>query len=90
MHANDSMDPCGSCRDRHQNIGAGQIGTAPFAELLRHPVASQVPFIVETPGPKAAHAADVATLKRLRARLTLSAVHRASPGGTPARRNAPR
>jgi deoxyribonuclease IV len=68
VHANDSMDPCGSCRDRHQNIGAGHIGTAPFAELLRHPVASQVPFIVETPGPAAAQAADVATLKHLRSR----------------------
>jgi deoxyribonuclease IV len=68
VHANDSMDPCGSCRDRHQNVGAGQLGTAPFAELLHHPVAEQVPFIVETPGPKAAQAADVATLKRLRGR----------------------
>jgi len=68
VHANDSMDPCGSCRDRHQNIGAGMMGTAPFAELLQHTVASQVPFIVETPGPKAAQAADVATLKRLRGR----------------------
>jgi deoxyribonuclease IV len=66
VHANDSKDPCGSCRDRHQNIGAGLIGTAPFAELLRHPLAARVPFIVETPGPKAAQAADVAALKRLR------------------------
>lgn len=66
IHANDSMDPCGSCRDRHQNIGAGLIGEAPFADLLHHPLASQVPFIVETPGPKPAQAADVATLKRLR------------------------
>ena len=74
VHANDSMDPCGSCRDRHQNIGAGLIGAAPFAELLHHPVASQVPFIVETPGPEAAQAADVATLQRLRAHLDISAV----------------
>jgi deoxyribonuclease IV len=74
VHANDSMDPCGSCRDRHQNIGAGQIGAGPFAELLRHPVASQVPFIVETPGPKAAQAADVATLKRRRGASAISAV----------------
>lgn len=74
VHANDSMDPCGSCRDRHQHIGAGLIGTQPFADLLRHPVASQIPFIVETPGPKAAQAADVATLQRLRAHLDISAV----------------
>jgi deoxyribonuclease IV len=63
IHANDSKDGCGSHRDRHENIGAGQIGTAPFAALLRHPATRGVPFIVETPGQ---HAADVATLKALR------------------------
>jgi deoxyribonuclease-4 len=67
VHANDSKDPCGSHRDRHENIGAGQIGARPFAALLRHPAAAGVPFVVETPGPKTAHAADVATLQRLRA-----------------------
>jgi deoxyribonuclease-4 len=68
VHANDSKDPCGSRRDRHENIGAGQIGERPFAALLRHPASAGVPFVVETPGPKAAHAADIATLVRLRAR----------------------
>ncbi|HTT49781.1 MAG TPA: deoxyribonuclease IV [Streptosporangiaceae bacterium] len=68
VHANDSMDPCGSGRDRHQHIGAGLIGAAPFAGLLRHPGAAGVPFIVETPGPQPAQAADVAALKRLRGR----------------------
>jgi deoxyribonuclease IV len=67
VHANDSKDPCGSHRDRHENIGAGQIGARPFAALLRHPASAGVPFVVETPGPKTAHAADVATLQRLRA-----------------------
>jgi deoxyribonuclease-4 len=66
IHANDSKDGCGSRRDRHENIGAGKIGTAPFAALLRHPATRGVPFIVETPGPREAVAADVATLKALR------------------------
>jgi deoxyribonuclease-4 len=68
IHANDSKDACGSHRDRHANIGAGQIGIAAFAALLRHPATEGVPFIVETPGPRAAVAADVATLKALRAK----------------------
>jgi deoxyribonuclease-4 len=63
IHANDSKDGCGSHRDRHENIGAGQMGTAPFAALLHHPATRGVPFIVETPG---SHATDVATLKTLR------------------------
>jgi deoxyribonuclease-4 len=68
VHANDSKDPCGSRRDRHENIGAGQIGEGPFATLLRHPAAAGVPFVIETPGPRGAHAADIATLTRLRGR----------------------
>ncbi len=68
VHANDAKDPCGSRRDRHENIGAGHIGTEPFRELLRHPLTAGVPFIVETPGHAAAQARDVATLKSLRGR----------------------
>jgi hypothetical protein len=52
-----------------------------FAELLHHPVAAQVPFIVETPGPQAAQAADVATLKGLRGSARVSAVSCAPPAG---------
>ncbi len=66
VHANDSATGCGSRRDRHANIGAGQIGAAPIGELLRQPALADAPFVVETPGGEQAHAADVATLKALR------------------------
>jgi deoxyribonuclease-4 len=65
VHANDSVLGCGSKRDRHEAIGAGMIGTAPFRELLA--ALPGVPFVVETPGGKAGHARDIATLKELRA-----------------------
>lgn len=67
VHANDSLDPCGSQRDRHASIGAGRIGLDPFAELFRHPVTRGVPVIIETPGKAPEHAKDVAALKALRA-----------------------
>jgi deoxyribonuclease-4 len=68
VHANDSKDPCGSCRDRHENIGAGYIGEKPFAALFRHPEVAGVPFIIETPGrDPAPHRKDIETLKTLRA-----------------------
>lgn len=68
VHANDSKDPCGSFRDRHERIGQGHIGEAAFGELLRHPAVQGVPLIVETPGGKDAWAEDIALLRRLAAR----------------------
>jgi deoxyribonuclease-4 len=65
IHANDSRDPCGSRRDRHEHIGAGRIGAGLFADLLAHPATAGVPFVVETAGPQAAHAADLAALRQL-------------------------
>jgi deoxyribonuclease-4 len=64
VHANDSLLGCGSKRDRHEAIGAGQIGSGAFRELLA--ALPGVPFVVETPGGKAGHARDIATLKGLR------------------------
>ena len=66
VHANDSKDPLGSGRDRHTNIGTGQIGADAFAELFRHPATRGVPVVVETPGDVATHARDLATLRALR------------------------
>ncbi|WP_308127971.1 deoxyribonuclease IV [Modestobacter italicus] len=66
VHANDSLDPCGSTRDRHTTIGAGSIGAAPFAELLTHPAMAGVPVVVETPSADDGHAKDIALLSALR------------------------
>lgn len=70
VHANDSLDECGSKRDRHTTIGAGSLGVAPFAELLAHPSMAAVPVVVETPSeldgsPSAGHARDIALLRSL-------------------------
>ncbi|MFC4589750.1 deoxyribonuclease IV [Sphaerisporangium corydalis] len=66
LHANDSKDPCGSTRDRHENIGAGLIGARAFGELMRHPVAAGVPLCIETPGKADRHREDILLLKKLR------------------------
>ncbi|MGY1711607.1 deoxyribonuclease IV [Geodermatophilus sp. SYSU D00758] len=75
VHANDSLDGCGSRRDRHTTIGAGTIGggahgLGPFAELLAHRTTAGVAVVVETPSEKdgvpwAGHAADIALLGSL-------------------------
>lgn len=66
VHANDSKDPLGSGRDRHEAIGQGQIGKDPFAELFRHPATRGVPVVVETPGDAATHRRDIELLCSLR------------------------
>jgi deoxyribonuclease-4 len=70
VHANDSLDECGSKRDRHATIGAGSLGVEPFRELLAHPSVAGVPVIVETPSeldgsPSDGHKRDIALLRSL-------------------------
>jgi len=50
VHCNDSQTGLGSNRDRHANIGDGEIGEAGFAALLKDPRLAKVPFILEVPG----------------------------------------
>lgn len=66
VHANDSKDPVGSGRDRHEVIGKGTIGKDAFRELFVHPAMKGVPVLMETPGVVAEHRRDVRALKRLR------------------------
>ena len=66
IHANDSMDICGNLKDRHQNIGKGEIGSEPFIELLAHTAVTNAPLILETPGAEPEHGSEVALLKKIR------------------------
>jgi deoxyribonuclease-4 len=50
VHLNDSKSELGSNADRHEHVGAGQIGEAGMAHLLRHPLLAGVMYILETPG----------------------------------------
>ena len=50
LHLNDSKVPLGAKRDRHENLGAGEIGAGGLAWLLGHPALQQLPAILEVPG----------------------------------------
>jgi deoxyribonuclease IV len=68
IHCNDSVTGLGSNRDRHANIGTGQIGENGFRALLHEPRFAKLPFILEVPGAGGGPDAEqVATLKRLAA-----------------------
>jgi deoxyribonuclease-4 len=61
VHANDSRDGFDSGADRHANLGAGTIGIAAIAAIVK---AAGTPVIVETPGAVEGQAADIATLRK--------------------------
>ena len=51
VHLNDSMTALGSRRDRHERIGAGQIGLEGLARFVRDERLARVPFVLETTEP---------------------------------------
>jgi len=68
VHANDSVTGLGSNRDRHANIGAGEIGEEGFRALLHEPRLAKLPFILEVPGAGGGPDAEqVEVLRRLAA-----------------------
>lgn len=50
VHVNDSRDPFGSGRDRHENLGEGLIPETDLRYFLNLPELQQVPLILEVPG----------------------------------------
>ncbi len=51
LHLNDSQTPLGSNRDRHANIGTGELGEAGCAAFLSEPRFAKLPVVLETNGP---------------------------------------
>jgi deoxyribonuclease-4 len=68
VHVNDAAAPLGSCRDRHANIGKGEMGKQGLAAFLSEPRFEGLPAALETPGPskKGADRKEVQAAKRLR------------------------
>ncbi len=63
VHLNDSKSALGSRNDRHEHVGAGQIGHAGLAALLRDPrLAGGTTFMMETPGAEEGY--DAVNLRR--------------------------
>jgi deoxyribonuclease-4 len=68
IHVNDAAAPLGSCRDRHANIGKGEMGRKGLAAFLSEPRFDGLPATLETPGPekKGSSKSEVTAAKRLR------------------------
>ena len=49
LHLNDSKNPLGSHKDRHERIGAGTLGLDTFRAVVREPRLAGLPMVLETP-----------------------------------------
>lgn len=49
IHLNDSKNPLGAHKDRHEVIGGGQIGLDALVAVTEHPALCELPFFLETP-----------------------------------------
>ena len=68
VHVNDAAAPLGSCRDRHANVGQGEMGKRGLAAFLSEPRFEGLPATLETPGPnkKGPDKKEVQAARRLR------------------------
>ncbi len=68
VHVNDAAAPLGSCRDRHANVGQGEMGKRGLEAFLSEPRFEGLPATLETPGPnkKGTDKKEVQAAKRLR------------------------
>ena len=63
IHLNDSLNDCGSHKDRHARIGEGKIGMEALARIIKHPVLREIPFILETPNDDSGWTEEIHVLK---------------------------
>jgi deoxyribonuclease-4 len=70
LHFNDSQTPLGSNRDRHANVGEGELGDKGAAVWFSEPRFEQLPCVLETPGVnrKGPSAEELAQAEKLRKR----------------------
>ncbi len=63
IHINDSMNPIGSHKDRHQKIGEGNIGLDAMTRIINHPKLRTLPFYLETPNELPGYAKEIDLLR---------------------------
>jgi deoxyribonuclease-4 len=62
IHFNDSKNPCGSHKDRHEKLGQGCIGLEAMKRIALHPILQDLPFILETPNDDAGYIEEIHTV----------------------------
>ncbi len=63
LHINDTMNPLGSRKDRHQKLGQGHLGLEAILRVTRHPALCHLPMILETPNELPGYQREIALLR---------------------------
>ena len=63
VHINDSKNPLGARKDRHEKIGEGFLGLDAIVRVMTHPALRDKPFYLETPNELDGYAREIALLK---------------------------
>ena len=63
LHLNDSKNPMGSHKDRHEKIGRGSLGAETFRNIVTHPLLQGKPMILETPNELLGYQQEIALLR---------------------------
>lgn len=63
VHVNDSKNPMGAHKDRHEKIGEGTLGLDAIVHVMTHPALREKPFYLETPNDLAGYAREIALLR---------------------------
>lgn len=65
IHLNDSMNPIGSHKDRHQKLGEGTIGLPALSRIVNHPALRELPFYLETPNDLEGYAREIQLVREV-------------------------
>ncbi|MBO5379011.1 MAG: deoxyribonuclease IV [Clostridia bacterium] len=65
IHLNDSKNPLGAHKDRHEKIGEGYLTIDGIVNVITHPVVSKLPIVLETPNDLDGYAREIALLQEL-------------------------
>ena len=65
VHLNDSKNPPGSRKDRHEVIGGGHLGLDALARIVNHPALQGLPFCLETPNELPGYRDEIVLLRSL-------------------------
>ena len=65
LHLNDSKNPYGSHKDRHDLLGDGNLGVETFRNVVNHPVLKKLPMILETPNELPGYAKEIEMLRSM-------------------------